>query len=113
VIEGITGSIPVGHPMCNPNSNINSRFLKEARECSKKWAESKDEFVRSSTARLLESHRLANEANCQECDESASYSRFLEKPSPVTGCFIEYFCSIHAPEDAKCFIVENARHKFK
>jgi hypothetical protein len=113
VNEGFGGSIPLDLPM-----NANAKFLKEARELEKNWSSTvfkdiDDRFIRGSSARLLESHRLPGEVKCQECEELASYSRFLEKPSPVTNNFHEYFCLVHAPNDATCFVVEAARHKFK
>jgi hypothetical protein len=98
--------------------NANAKFLKEAQEIEAKWAKSGlldgiDDRFRCTTARHLESHRLPGQVTCQECEELASYSRWLKKPSPVTNGFIEYFCSVHAPEDTHCFVVESARHKFK
>jgi hypothetical protein len=57
-------------------------------------------------AGLMESHRLPGEARCQDCYALASYSR-------RNNGRLEYFCSIHATEDAGCFVLEEYRSKFK
>jgi len=82
---------------------FNKRLLEEAKKLEKLWGipvlqDTRDEYVRSHTAILLESHRLM--ANCQECGEPATYSR--------RNPHFEYFCSEHAPEDATCFKVDRS-----
>jgi len=106
------------------NMNANERFLNEARELEKRWEAhstaagpdtfdaARKDFRRSAVAADLECHRLPGEAVCEDCEELASFSRRTHEPNP-RGNFISYYCSIHAPEDAGCFVVKEARHKFK
>jgi hypothetical protein len=96
--------------------NANERFLNEAKEIdlleSISYQESLKQFSRRTTAADLECHRMPGQAVCEDCEEYASFSRRTKKPNS-RGNFISYYCSVHAPEDAGCFVVKEARHKFK
>ena len=99
---------------------MNDRLLKEAAAHSKflsdydvpSYAEAMKHFDRKVVPADLECHRMPGEALCEDCDKYALLSCRRDKHNSK-GRFIHYYCSEHAPEDAKYFVLEKARHKYE